>query len=341
MATIDLLAVGGFGDEAVVPSGEEVFEDVAVGLLDFIEEDDSVGVVAQAGGECAVAGRADIAARHAEELRRAEGAGGILSHVEVQQFALHGFRQHFGEEGFAGAGRTGEEENADRAIALGHGQTTAQLLGEILTDLRLTDDFSLQILAEFVCVQQDGLFIEPLCGFFDVIKVAESVEYVHGNEPVNPVGSVTTPVPPCRPHDANHDEEQCQQVAACRVQESTQGRPGTGKKLPQHDAHAGKHQDGQETVDDVHGGRLLQVEVDALSFRQYRQGNRHPATSKAESNAATAIVNPGDGDGAAGDGGKSEGLRRMHEVDLLAVAGARHHDDITILRHVVPQGEFD
>ena len=68
MAAVDLFAVRGFGNEAVVPGGEEFFEDVRVRFFDFIEQDDGFGVVAQSGGKRAVAGRADVAARHAKEL---------------------------------------------------------------------------------------------------------------------------------------------------------------------------------------------------------------------------------------------------------------------------------
>ena len=67
----------------------------------------------------------------------------------MQQFAPQHLRQHFGEPGFAGAGRAGKEEDADGFVALGEGKAAAQLPGEIVANLILADNLALQ--AGFYC----------------------------------------------------------------------------------------------------------------------------------------------------------------------------------------------
>ena len=187
----------------------------------------------------------------------------------MQQFAPQRLRHHFGEPGFAGARGACEEENANGLVALGERKAAAQLPGEVMADLVLADDLALQARLHRVCVKEDGFFVEFVRGFFNIGAVAEAVEYVHGNNPVNPVGGAVVRVQPHGAQQGEHEEERRQQIPTDGGKEIENAVFGTGDVLPQHQAEADEHQQRQQAVNRVHG--LLQVEADDLAFRHDRQ----------------------------------------------------------------------
>lgn len=102
------------GEDAVVENLEELVEDARVGFLDFIEENDGEGFFADGVGEFAAHIGADVAGRRADEALVGV-LGGELGHVKTDVGAFvaeEEFREGFGEFGFAGAGRAGEEHDA-------------------------------------------------------------------------------------------------------------------------------------------------------------------------------------------------------------------------------------
>ena len=105
------------GDTAVVEDLQEQVEDVGVGLLDLVEQDDAEGSASDQLGQAAAVVVADVAGRRADDA--ADGVALlVLGHVEPDQRVLgveQVLGQGLGELGLADAGRSDEDERADRA----------------------------------------------------------------------------------------------------------------------------------------------------------------------------------------------------------------------------------
>ena len=117
VAEVDRAALA-VGQAAVVEHLEQDVEDVAVGLLDLVEQDDRVGPAADRLGEPAAFLVADVAGRGADQpgdvVPLAE-----LAHVEADHRRLaveEELGQRLGQLGLADAGRAQEQERADRPV---------------------------------------------------------------------------------------------------------------------------------------------------------------------------------------------------------------------------------
>jgi hypothetical protein len=109
------LAAGGVGEGRVVHDLEEDREQVGVGLLDLVEDDDGVRRLGDGVGEQAALVEADVAGRGADEA--ADGVLlHVLGHVEAEQRDGEQLGEGLGELGLADAGRAGEQERADRLV---------------------------------------------------------------------------------------------------------------------------------------------------------------------------------------------------------------------------------
>ena len=117
----------GVGEAAVVEDLQEDVEDVGVGLLDLVEEDDGVGPAADGLGELAALVVADVAGRRSDEA-----GDGVLLHVLGHVDADHGgfvVEEELGEGagglGFADAGGAEEDEAADGTLGVGEAGAAA------------------------------------------------------------------------------------------------------------------------------------------------------------------------------------------------------------------------
>ena len=130
------------GQAAVVEDLEQDVEDVRVGLLDLVEQDDLVRPAADRLGQLAALVVADVAGRRADQPRHGELLH-VLAHVDpdhrvlvVEQELGQGARQL----GLADAGRAEEQERADRpARVLEPGARPADRVGHGLDRLVLAD----------------------------------------------------------------------------------------------------------------------------------------------------------------------------------------------------------
>ena len=127
---------------AVVEHLQEDVEDVAMGLLDLVQEDDGVGPPADGLGQHAALFVADIARRGADQA-----AHGVplheLAHVQADHGVLvveHRLRQGLAQLGLAHAGGAEENERADGPIGvLQAGAVAADGVGHRLDGLVLVD----------------------------------------------------------------------------------------------------------------------------------------------------------------------------------------------------------
>ena len=130
------------GQSAVVEDLEQDVEDVPVGLLDLVEQDDRIGPPADGLGEPAAFLVADVAGRGADQ------AGDVvplaeLAHVEPDDGGLaveEELGEGLGQLGLADAGRAEEEERADRPVrVLQPGPAPSDGVGHGLDGLVLAD----------------------------------------------------------------------------------------------------------------------------------------------------------------------------------------------------------
>ena len=116
LAEVGLAAVV-VGQRGVVHHLQQDVEDVGVRLLDFVEQQHRVGMLADRVDEQPALLEADVA------RRRANQPGDrvllhVLAHVEADELVAEVQRELLGELGLADAGRAGEEETAGRAVGL-------------------------------------------------------------------------------------------------------------------------------------------------------------------------------------------------------------------------------
>ena len=108
------------GEAAVVDHLQQDVEDVVVGLLDLVEQDDGVRAPAHGLGELAALLVADVAGRRADEPRDGVLLH-VLGHVDADHRVLaveHELGQRARQLGLADAGRAEEQERADRAVGV-------------------------------------------------------------------------------------------------------------------------------------------------------------------------------------------------------------------------------
>ena len=108
---IDFFA-GRVGQVAVLEDLEQEAEDVGVGFLNLVEEDDRVGPASDEVGQLRALPVADVAGRRADQFRDVEALG-ELGHVNSNQsvgIVKDGRGQHLGQLGFTHPGRPQEHE---------------------------------------------------------------------------------------------------------------------------------------------------------------------------------------------------------------------------------------
>ncbi len=179
----DARAVAYFGDEAVVPGGEEALVDLGMRLLEFVEQHDRFRLVAQRGGERAVARGADIAARLAEQARRRMRLA-ELAHVEEMEMPLVAEQlvgDDLGEIGLADSGRPGQAEHRDRLVLPPRRDAPAQLPRDGIDHVRLADDLGLEPAGQRGGVDDGELGLLLLVGALQRSAVGQSVENIHDN----------------------------------------------------------------------------------------------------------------------------------------------------------------
>ena len=116
VAAVDLLAVR-VRDLAVIHDLQQDVEDVRVGLLDLVEQQDRMGVLVDRVGQQAALIVADIARRCADQTADRVTLH-VLGHVEAQQLHAQDGGELTGNLGLADPGRAGEEVAADRLVRL-------------------------------------------------------------------------------------------------------------------------------------------------------------------------------------------------------------------------------
>ncbi len=145
----------GVRQAAVVEQLEKDVEDVVVGLLDLVEQDDAVGSPPHRFGELTTLLVADVAGGGADQPRDGVLLH-VLRHVDAHQVLLaveERPRQGLGELGLADARGAEEEERADRpARVLDSGARAEHGVGHRLHRLVLADD----------ALVQDGLEAQEL-----------------------------------------------------------------------------------------------------------------------------------------------------------------------------------
>ena len=107
------------GQATVVEDLEQDVEDVRVGLLDLVEQDDLVRPAPDRLGQLAALLVADVAGRRADQARDGELLH-VLAHVDPDHRVLvveQELGEGPGELGLADAGRSEEQERADAAGA--------------------------------------------------------------------------------------------------------------------------------------------------------------------------------------------------------------------------------
>ena len=135
------------GQASVVEHLQEHIEHVVMGLLDLVEQDHAVGPAMDRFGQDAAFLIADVA------RRRADHAGDRvllheLAHVDPHEGRLvveEKLGQGFAQLGLAHAGRTEEEERADRPVGVAQpGPAAANRVGHRAYRVGLTDDAGVQ-----------------------------------------------------------------------------------------------------------------------------------------------------------------------------------------------------
>jgi len=92
-----------------------------MGLLNFVEQDDGIGMAAHLFGELPAFFVADVARRGADQPRNGVFLH-VLGHVDANHelFVIkQEFRERTGEFGFSDAGRPQENERANGALGVG------------------------------------------------------------------------------------------------------------------------------------------------------------------------------------------------------------------------------
>src|SRR5829696_3259138 len=137
------------GQPAVVHDLQQHAEDVGVGLLDLVEQDDGVRPAPDGLGELAALVVADVARRRTDQARDAVLLH-VLRHVDADHRVLRveeELGQRTGELGLADARRAQEEERADRAVGvLQAGARATDRVGHRADRLVLADDAVVQAL---------------------------------------------------------------------------------------------------------------------------------------------------------------------------------------------------
>ena len=137
------------GQPPVVHDLQQHAEDVGVGLLDLVEQDDGVGPAADRLGELAALVVPHVARGRADEARHRVLLH-VLRHVDAHHRVLRveeELRQRARQLGLADAGRAHEEEGADRAVGvLQPGARAADRVGDGADRLVLADDAVVQAL---------------------------------------------------------------------------------------------------------------------------------------------------------------------------------------------------
>ena len=98
---------------------EEDVEDLRMGLLDLVEEDDAVVLAADGLGQLAALVEADVAGRGADQARHVVALH-ELAHVDLDERVLaaeHELGEGLGELRLPDAGGAEEDERADRAAS--------------------------------------------------------------------------------------------------------------------------------------------------------------------------------------------------------------------------------
>ncbi len=133
------------GQRAVVHHLQQHVEDVRVRLLDLVEQQHRMRLLADRLGEQAALVEADIARRRADQAAD-RVALHVLAHVEADQLDAQDVGQLLGDLGLADAGRAAEQEGADRLV--GPAQARARHLdrrGERVDRRVLAEDHALQV----------------------------------------------------------------------------------------------------------------------------------------------------------------------------------------------------
>ena len=119
VAEVDRAALA-VGEAAVVEHLQQHVEDLAVRLLDLVEQDDRVRAPAHGLGQLAALVVADVAGRRADQARHRVPLL-VLGHVDPDHRPLvveHELGERAGELGLADAGRAEEDERADRPVGI-------------------------------------------------------------------------------------------------------------------------------------------------------------------------------------------------------------------------------
>ena len=116
LAEVGLAAVV-VGQRRVVHHLQQDVEDVGVRLLDLVEQQHRVGMLADRVDQQAALLEADVSRRRADQPRDGVLLH-VLAHVEAHELVAEVQRELLGELGLADAGRAGEQEAAGRAIRL-------------------------------------------------------------------------------------------------------------------------------------------------------------------------------------------------------------------------------
>ena len=142
VAEVDPAALG-VRQVPVLEDLEQDVEDLRVGLLDLVEQDDAVALAADRLGQLAALVEADVAGRRADEPAHVVALH-ELAHVDLDERVLaaeHELGERLGELGLPDAGRAEEDERADRALrVLEAGAGAADGLRDDLDRLLLADD---------------------------------------------------------------------------------------------------------------------------------------------------------------------------------------------------------
>ena len=139
--------------EALVHDLQQDVEEIGVRLLDLVEHEHAVGVLADGVGQKAALIEADVARRRADQARDRVSLH-VLAHVEANELDAEHLGELPRELGLADARRAGEEEGADRLVRRAR-PARASLMdaGELLDGV---------VLAEDVCAQLGVEVLEPV-----------------------------------------------------------------------------------------------------------------------------------------------------------------------------------
>src|SRR5258706_6868543 len=117
-------------------------------LLDLVEHQDRVWCTGSGGGEQPALIEADAPGRRADEARDGVRLH-VLRHIEADELDAEGERELPGKLGLANAGRSGEEERADRLLGLPKaGARDLDGVDDLIDGVILAVDDALQISVE-------------------------------------------------------------------------------------------------------------------------------------------------------------------------------------------------